>query len=113
MARLAAMNAHWLASRGKDKAKGKSQSNVGCRGTGDDDDDDATAPAARRDSMASPPVAGDDAVDPRAPAPEAEPDAKAAALEARTLELIQDYAHLVRDFDRFVECTRMMATRYR
>lgn len=48
----------------------------------------------------------DDAVDP----PQA--GDKAAELKARTLELIQDFPQLVRDFDKFVDCTRIMATKY-
>lgn len=93
-ARLSAMNEHWF--------EGGSSVSVGCRGTGEGDAaDEAAAGGEARD---------DDAVDP--PASEPEPDAKAAELKARTLELIQDFPRLVRDFDKFVDCTRVTATRY-
>ncbi|KAM0254486.1 hypothetical protein ACHAQJ_006704 [Trichoderma viride] len=111
--RLHAMNAHWLESKRKTQSQSESSSSsaavvVGCRGTGQGD---GANTAASRHSKDSPPTGDDDnAVDP-SPEPETEPEA--AELKARTLELVQDFPHLVRDFDRFVECTRMMAARYK
>ncbi|UKZ87343.1 uncharacterized protein TrAFT101_003151 [Trichoderma asperellum] len=114
--RLSAMNTHWYKShRGKTTAIGAGSDDsivdVGSRGTGEGDGANTAAVAAASDAKDSPiatAAATCDAVDPASvPGPEA------AELKARTLELIQDFPGLVRDFDRFVECTRIMATRYK
>ncbi|KAH6606139.1 hypothetical protein Trco_005292 [Trichoderma cornu-damae] len=84
--RLSAMTSHWLESN-----KSSKNSNIGCRGNTGCDLQDSPPPE---------------------PESEPEPGAKAAELEARTLALVQDFPHLVRDFDRFVQCARMTAMRY-
>lgn len=120
------MNAHWYKShRGKSTAIGAGSDDsivdVGSRGTVEGDGANTAAVAATSDAKDTPiattaAATCDDAVDPAAgpgPEPEPETDSEAAELKARTLELIQDFPRLVRDFDRFVECTRIMATRYK
>ncbi|KAM0525314.1 hypothetical protein ACHAPE_000014 [Trichoderma viride] len=120
--RISAMNAHWHKShKSKGGAASASDDSVtdvaGCRGTGGDGADlNAEAVVAARSNAKDSPIvaataASDDAADPAEPGPETDPEA--AELKARTLELIQDFPRLVRDFDRFVECTRIMMARYK
>lgn len=102
--RTSAMNAHWYESH-KSKRGAASDDSVtdvvGSRGTGEGDG--AAVVAASSNAKGSPiDAASDDAADP-----------EAAELKARTLELIQDFPRLMRDFDRFIECTRIMAARYK
>ncbi|UKZ76190.1 hypothetical protein TrVFT333_003887 [Trichoderma virens FT-333] len=96
-------------------------SSVGTRGTDQGDGEpEAAAAAAAGDGEAEAASCDDDreggghtdddAVDPHQAGDEATD--KAAELRARTLELIQDFPHLVRDFDKFVDCTRIMAAKY-
>ncbi|KAL7797406.1 hypothetical protein V8C37DRAFT_309771 [Trichoderma ceciliae] len=96
--RLAAMNSHWF----------ESKSSVGCSGTGEGDGAklNTAAPEAAAAAAAS-------SYDFKVSEHEVEPGSKAAELKARTLELIEDFPRLVRDFDKFVECTRMAAARYK
>ncbi|KAM0446827.1 hypothetical protein ACHAO4_009151 [Trichoderma viride] len=120
--RISAMNAHWFKSH-KSKSGAASDDSiidvVGSRGTSEGDGADLNAEAAvaassnAKDSpiVAATAAASDDAADPVEPEPETDPEA--AELKARTLELIQDFPRLVRDFDRFIECTRIMAARYK
>ncbi|KAK1248255.1 hypothetical protein MKX08_006475 [Trichoderma sp. CBMAI-0020] len=121
--RIAAMNAHWYKSH-KSKSGAASDDSVtdvvGSRGIGEGDGatlNAEAAVAASSDAKDSPLVAAGDAADPAEPEPEPElepeRDPEAAELKARTLELIQDFPRLVRDFDRFIECTRIMAARYK
>ncbi|KAK0764731.1 hypothetical protein N5P37_002198 [Trichoderma harzianum] len=130
LVRLSALNTHWFASQRSQSTSGSPVSVVGTRGSGQGDDGGPKAEAAAA-TVAAARAAGvtaeaatttsceddrdgggvhtgddDDAVDP----PQA--GDKAAELKARTLELIQDFPQLVRDFDKFVDCTRIMATKY-
>ncbi|EHK43809.1 hypothetical protein TRIATDRAFT_300230 [Trichoderma atroviride IMI 206040] len=104
--RISAMNAHWFKSH-KSKSGAASDDSVtdvvGSRGNAKDSPIVAATGAA----------ASDDAADPAEPEPEPATGPEAAELKARTLELIQDFPRLVRDFDRFIECTRIMAARYK
>ncbi|KAL7923301.1 hypothetical protein ACQKWADRAFT_290503 [Trichoderma austrokoningii] len=93
--RTTAMNAHWF----------KTTSHQSAAASGDDSVTDVVGSRGTAVAAGSTAATGD-AVD-----PVVEPD-EAAELKARTLELIQDFPRLVRDFDRFVECTRIMAARY-
>lgn len=113
------MNAHWYKSH-KSKRGAASDDSVtdvvGSRGTGEGDGASSNAEAAvvaassnAKDSPIA--AASDDAADPAEPEPETDPEA--AELKAQTLELIQDFPRLVRDFDRFIECTRIMLARYK
>lgn len=118
------MNAHWYKSH-KGKSGAASDDSVtdvvGSRGTGEGDGatlNAEAAVAASSNAKDSPIVAAtgaaaasDDAADPAEP--ETETDPEAAELKAQTLELIHDFPRLVRDFDRFIECTRIMAARYK
>ncbi|KAL6804349.1 hypothetical protein J3E68DRAFT_393161 [Trichoderma sp. SZMC 28012] len=134
LVRLSTLNKHWFASQShcqSQSTSGSPVSVVGTRGSGQGDDGSpkaaaaaATVAAARaaaagvtaeaatsceddRDGGGVQTAGGDDdAVDP----PQA--GDKAAELKARTLELIQDFPQLVRDFDKFVDCTRIMAAKY-
>lgn len=124
--RLSAMNAHWFKSHRETCtcsdtiATGSDDSivDVGSRGTGEGDGANTAAVAPTIDSPIAytATAASDDAVDPAAAPepeqPEPETDPEATELKAHTLELIQDFPRLMRDFDRFVECTRIMAARY-
>ncbi|KAJ4862095.1 hypothetical protein T069G_03049 [Trichoderma breve] len=132
LVRMSALNKHWFASQSQ-STSGSPVSVVGTRGSGQGDDGGpkAAAAAATVQAAAQAAAAGvaaeaattsceddrdgggvhtaggdDDAVDP----PQA--GDKAAELKARTLELIQDFPQLVRDFDKFIDCTRIMATKY-
>lgn len=127
--RISAMNAHWFKSHKSESgaASGSDDSVtdvVGSRGTGEGDganlNTEAAVVAASSNVKDSPIIAAtaaasDDAADPAEPEPGPEPETgpEAAELEARTLELIQDFPRLMRDFDRFIECTRIMAARYK
>jgi hypothetical protein len=135
------MNAHWHKSHQSKRGDAGSDDSVidvvGSRGTGEGDGANAAASSAAAPppaaavaassnaksspidvaaaTAASDTAASDDAVDPPEPEPEQpepEADPEAAELKARTMELIQDFPRLVRDFDRFIECTRIMAARY-
>ncbi|OPB36817.1 hypothetical protein A0O28_0058970 [Trichoderma guizhouense] len=133
LVRLSALNTHWFASQRRSQStSGSPVSVVGTRGSGQGDDGGPKAAAAAATVAAAREAAAgvtaeaattsceddrdgggvhtaggdDDAVDP----PQA--GDKAAELKARTLELIQDFPQLVRDFDKFVDCTRIMATKY-
>ncbi|KAL6692823.1 hypothetical protein J3F84DRAFT_382416 [Trichoderma pleuroticola] len=129
LVRLSALNKHWFASQSQSQsASGSPVSVVGTRGSGQGDGGPKAAAAAAAATVAAAAQAAaageaaeeeaatsceddrdggdDDAADP----PQA--GDKAAELKARTLELIQDFPRLVRDFDKFVDCTRIMATKY-
>lgn len=123
--RISAMNAHWYKShRSKSGASDDSFVDVvGSRGFDEGDGAktaEAEAAVAASSNVKDSPVAattaasGDGAVDPVVePGPEPETGPEAAELKARTLELIQDFPRLVRDFDRFIECIRIMTARYK
>ncbi|KKP05623.1 hypothetical protein THAR02_02264 [Trichoderma harzianum] len=136
LVRLSALNKHWFASQSQSQSQSQSTSGspvsvVGSRGSGQSDDGGPKAEAAAATVQAAAQAAAaageaaeaatsceddtdgggvhtgdDDVVDP----PQA--GDKAAELKARTLELIQDFPSLVRDFDKFVDCTRIMAAEY-
>lgn len=123
LVRLSALNTHWFASQSQSQSQstsGSPVSVVGTRGSGQGDDGGPKAAAAAATAQAAAEAAScehdrdgggvhtgdDDAVDP----PQA--GDKAAELKARTLELVQDFPQLVRDFDKFVDCTRIMAAKY-
>ncbi|KAL7813218.1 hypothetical protein V8C44DRAFT_327865 [Trichoderma aethiopicum] len=92
-ARLSALNKHWFASRRRTALDGDGEASCTATATGDGTTTTAST-AAAADAVA---------------ATEAQ---EAAELRARTLELVQDFPPLVRDFDKFVDCTRIMAMRY-
>ncbi|KAK4069747.1 uncharacterized protein Triagg1_6877 [Trichoderma aggressivum f. europaeum] len=112
LVRLSALNKHWFASQ---RTGGSPVSVVGTRGSGQGDDGGPKAAAAAaaaaeaasceddRDGGGVHTGDDDDAVDPLL---------QAAELKARTLELVEDFPQLVRDFDKFVDCTRVMAAKY-
>ncbi|EHK23375.1 uncharacterized protein TRIVIDRAFT_220647 [Trichoderma virens Gv29-8] len=119
--RVSAMNTHWFESQRKSQCTETSSVSVGTRGTdqGDGEPEAAAAAAAAAgeaeaascdDDREGGGHTDDDAVDPHQAGDEATD--KAAELRARTLELIQDFPHLVREFDKFVDCTRIMAAKY-
>ncbi|OTA04309.1 hypothetical protein A9Z42_0048870 [Trichoderma parareesei] len=92
--RLSALNKHWFASR---SSQHTADGETIC--TAAEDDTTTTTSAA--------------AADPGVEAQAQEASSiKAAELRARTLELVQDFPPLVRDFDKFVDCTRITAMRY-
>ncbi|PTB62358.1 hypothetical protein BBK36DRAFT_1185068 [Trichoderma citrinoviride] len=114
--RLSALNKHWFASRSS-----------GCRGTttavnnGDGEtacttaakDGTTTATSTTTTAAAAASAAADSGVEAEAEAEAQEAhDSRTAELRARTLELVQDFPPLVRDFDKFVDCTRITAMRY-
>ncbi|KAL6870363.1 hypothetical protein J3F83DRAFT_736009 [Trichoderma novae-zelandiae] len=121
--RVSALNTHWFASRSS------SSSSSAYRGTAGDGEtscttttagDGTTAAAATTSTIintaaatstaaAAAAATADDNADSGAAPDEA---SRAAELRARTLELVAEFPLLVRDFDRFVDCTRIMATRY-
>ncbi|KAK1251484.1 hypothetical protein MKX07_006963 [Trichoderma sp. CBMAI-0711] len=92
--RLSALNKHWFASR---SSQHTADGETIC--TAAEDDTTTTTSAAAADLGVE------------AQAQEAS-SIKAAELRARTLELVQDFPPLVRDFDKFVDCTRITAMRY-
>ncbi|KAL7958374.1 hypothetical protein V8C34DRAFT_283191 [Trichoderma compactum] len=119
LVRLSALNTHWFAGQSQSQSSsGSPVSVVGTRGSGQGDGGPKAAAAAAAGEAAEAASYEDDrdgggvhtgdgdAVDP----PQA--GDKAAELKARTLELVQDFPQLVRDFDKFVDCTRIMATKY-
>ncbi|KAL7951309.1 hypothetical protein V8C42DRAFT_339281 [Trichoderma barbatum] len=124
MARLTAYNTHFFSSNSTSSNRSRSSVSVGSRGTGQGDNGEpepepAAAAAAAIEAEAEAPaeaaschdddggvLINDAAVDP----PEA--GDKAAELKARALEMIQEFPRLVRDFDKFVDCTRIMALKY-
>ncbi|KAL6877386.1 hypothetical protein HDV57DRAFT_501249 [Trichoderma longibrachiatum] len=90
-ARLSALNKHWFASRRRAAVDGEASCTAAAAGDGTTT---TASTAAAADAVA---------------ATEAQ---EATELRARTLELVQDFPPLVRDFDKFVDCTRIMAMRY-
>ncbi|KAL7932531.1 hypothetical protein V8C35DRAFT_77163 [Trichoderma chlorosporum] len=134
LVRLTALNKHWFESQSESHSQSHIASSsssssssssrdsvgvVGTRGTGQGGGEPQTAAAAAEAEAAGSAeaagrddddtvdgvhaqIGGDDAADPL----------QAAELKARTLELIQDFPQLVRDFDKFVDCTRIMAAKY-
>lgn len=98
--RLSALNKHWFASRSSQHtADGETICTAAEDGT-------TTTTTTSTISVAA---AADLGVE--AQAQEAS-SIKAAELRTRTLELVQDFPSLVRDFDKFVDCTRITAMRY-
>ncbi|TFB07610.1 hypothetical protein CCMA1212_000268 [Trichoderma ghanense] len=100
--RLSALNAHWFASRKSSGAAAALDGETCCAA-----DEDGTA-----DSGAGTEAEATTSTRKEASSSSSSSSSKAAELRARTLELVQDFPPLVRDFDKFVECTRIMAMRY-
>ncbi|KAL7905600.1 hypothetical protein GGI35DRAFT_459974 [Trichoderma velutinum] len=126
LVRMSALNTHWFASQSHCQSTSGSPVSVGTRGSGQGDGGPKAAAAAATVAAAQAAAAAGEAEaascdddrdgggvhrDDDAAGPLQAGD-KAAELKARTLELIQDFPHLVRDFDKFIDCTRIMATKY-
>ncbi|KAH0493165.1 hypothetical protein TgHK011_008084 [Trichoderma gracile] len=108
--RLSALNKHWFASRrsSRETADGETICTA-AEGATITTSTTSTTSAAAASASAS---ASASAADPGVEAEAQEASVKAAELRTRTLELVQDFPPLVRDFDKFVDCTRITAMRY-
>ncbi|KAL7814867.1 hypothetical protein V8C26DRAFT_140043 [Trichoderma gracile] len=100
--RLSALNKHWFASRSSSRETADGETI--CTAA----EDDTITTSTTTTSAAAAAAAADPGVEAQAQ----EASIKAAELRARTLELVQDFPPLVRDFDKFVDCTRITAMRY-